>query len=189
VRAHRWAKIDIQVQRLRADGCKTVLDLDKTKREEVLRLLRDGRIGKLLYAFLLANPKRTRKVYEDFRDALAKIEARGGSIKDVSTGLDTADKVKRTALLDVVRGQARRHYQGAKSAENGTQHKPGRKLVEFTPAQMQAAYRIWRDMVEYPTWKMKAAALREIVNDKGEEFTEYRARKEWGLPAKPKRKG
>jgi hypothetical protein len=186
VRAHRWAKIDVQVQRLMADGCKTVLDLDKAKREEVLRLLRDGRMGKLLYAFLLANPKRTRKVYEDFRGTLAKIETRGGSIKDVSTGLDTTDKTKRTALLDVVRGQARRHYQGAKSAENGKNHKPGRKQQDYTREQLTAAKAIWRDLVEYPTWPAARAALKQIVSAKGVPFTTDRARRLWKL-RKPRR--
>jgi hypothetical protein len=139
VRAHRWAKVDVQTERLRKDGCRAVLDLDTLKRSDLLRLLRDGRVAKLLFAFLLIDPKRKRKLYEDFAAMLAKIEAQKGIIKDVSTGLDTADKARAIALKDVVRGQIRRHKQGAKSAENGTQHKPGRKKGEFAPEQMIAA--------------------------------------------------
>jgi hypothetical protein len=186
VRHHRWAKVEFQQARLKEDGCRGIIDLDKTKREEVLRLLRDGRMGKLLYAFLLANPKRTRKVYEDFRDTLAKIEARGGSIKDVSTGLDTTDKTRRTALLDVVRGQARRHLQGAKSVENGRNHKPGRKKQDYTPEQLTEAKAIWRDLVEYPTWPAAREALKQIKSTKGVPFSTDRARRLWKL-RKPRR--
>jgi hypothetical protein len=187
VRAHRWANIDVQTRHLRADGCRGIINLDKVSRAEVLRLLRDGRMGKLLYAVFLADPRRKRKVYEDFRDTLAKIETRGGIVKDVSTGLDSADKTKRTALLDVVRGQVRRHLQGAKSAENGRNHKPGRKLVQFSREQIAAAKAIWRDLIEYPTWEAADAALERIVSAKGEKFTRWRARRLWGQ-RQPKRR-
>jgi hypothetical protein len=188
VRHHRWAKVEVQQDRLEEDGCRAIIDLDKTKREEVLQLLRDGRTGKLLYAFLLVDPKRKRKLFEDFRAVLVKIEARGGIIKDVFTGLDSADKVRRAAFLDVVRGQCRRHLQGAKWAEEVMRHKPGRKKVEFTAEQLAAAKAIWRDRIEYPTWKETDAALEEIVSAKGEPFKRSRAHRLWGpRQLKPKK--
>jgi hypothetical protein len=179
VRHHRWAKIEVQQDRLKEDGCRAIIDLSKTKREEVLRLLRDGRTGKLLYAFLLVDPKRKRKLFDDFRAVLAKIEARGGVIKDVATGLDSADKSRRAAFFDVVRGQCRRHLQGDKWAEEPMRHTPGRKKVEFTPEQIAAAKAIWRDLVEYPTWKAAKDALEQIKTAKDEKFTTDRARRLW----------
>jgi hypothetical protein len=179
VRHHRWTKIEVQQDRLKEDGCRAIIDLSKAKREEVLRLLRDGRTGKLLYAFLLVDPKRKRKLFEDFRAVLAKIETRGGIIKDVFTGLDNTDKARRAALLDVVRGQARRHLQGAKWHEEPVRHTPGRKKVEFTDVQLAAAKAIWRDRVEYPTWKAAKDALEQIKSAKGEKFTTDRARDLW----------
>jgi hypothetical protein len=187
VRAHRWAKVDVQTERLRKDGCRAILDLDTLKRPDLLRLLRDGRVGKLLFAFLLIDPKRKRKLYEDFAAMLAKIGTQGGVIKDVSTGLDSSDNARATVLKDVVRGQIRRHKQGAKWAENEVLHKPGRKLVEFSNEQLAAAKAIWRDLVEYPTWEAADAALDEIRSAKDEPFTRYRARKLWGQ-RQPKRR-
>jgi hypothetical protein len=187
VRVHRWATLDIQTKRLREDGCRAIIDLGSTKREEVLRLLRDGRTGKLLYAFLLVDPKRKRKLFEDFRAVLAKIEARDGIIKDVFTGLDNTDKARRAALLDVVRGQARRHLQGTKWAEEPMRHKPGRKPEEFTAEQIAAAKAIWRDRIEYPTWKATDDALEQIMSANDEPFKRSRAHRLWG-PRQPKRK-
>jgi hypothetical protein len=187
VRHHRWAKVEVQQVRLKEDGCRAIIDLGTTKREEVLRLLRDGRTGKLLYAFLLVDPKRKRKLFEDFRAVLAKIEARGGVVKDVFTGLDNADKARRAALLDVVRGQARRHLQGAKWAEEPMRHKPGRRPQEFTAEQLAAAKAIWRDRIEYPTWKATDGALEQIRSKKDRPFTRHRAHDLWG-PRQPKPK-
>jgi hypothetical protein len=187
VRYHRWAKVEVQQARLKEDGCRAIIDLSSTKREEVLRLLRDGRTGKLLYAFLLVDPKRKRKLFEDFRAVLAKIEARGGIIKDVFTGLDSADKARRAAFLDVVRGQCRRHLQGDKWAEEPMRHTPGRKKVEFTAEQTAAAKAIWRDLVEYPTWVDARAALAKIKTEKDEPFTTDRARRLW-KQRQPKRR-
>ena len=191
VRHHRWAKIEVQQDRLEEDGCRAIIDLDKTKREEVLQLLRDGRTGKLLYAFLLVDPKRKRKLFEDFRAVLAKIETRGGIIKDVFTGLDNTDKARRAALLDVVRGQARRHLQGAKWAEEPMRHKPGRRPQEFTAEQLAAAKAIWRDRIEYPTWKATDDALKQIKSKKDKPFTRARAHRLWGhrQPKPKKRRG
>lgn len=189
VRAHRWANIDVQTKMLKADGCRAIIDLGKTNRAEVLRLLRDGRTGKLPYAFLLVDPKRKRKLFDDFRAVLAKIEERGGFVKDVFTGLDNTDKARRVALLDVVRGQARRHLQGAKWAEEPMRHRPGRKPQDFSEAQFVAAKAIWRDRIEYPTWKATDAALAEIRSAKDKPFTRYRARDKWGpRQSKPKKR-
>jgi hypothetical protein len=144
-------------------------------------------VAKLLYAFLLIDPTRQRKLYDDFHMVLNRISAQGGIIKDVSTGLDSSDKARATVLKDVVRGQIRRHKQGAQWAENEVLHKPGRKLVEFTKEQTAAAKAVWRDLVEYPTWADADTALDEIRSRDGRPFTRWRARRLWGQ-RQPKRK-
>jgi hypothetical protein len=179
VRQHRWADVELQRARLEDAGCKTIIDLGETKREDALRLIRDKWVGKLVYAFLLADPRR-RHLVADFRAALAKIEDRGGVIKDLSTGLDTADKSKRIGLLAVVKDQIRRSQQGKRSAINGTKNPPGRQLVKFTPEQYREAKAIWRDTIDYPTWEDAEKALRQISSAKGEEFTPIRAVRKWG---------
>jgi hypothetical protein len=188
VRPHRWASVEVQTARLKADGCQAIYDAKELKREGLVRIICAGRVVKLLYAFLLADPRK-RKMIEDFRGVLAAIEKRGGVVKDVSTGLDTADKSKWIGLMAVVKDQIRRHQQGKRSALNGTKNPPGRQLVHFTQAQYKEAKAIWRDPIEYPTWASAKSALESITTEKGEKFTTIRAVRKWGKRPKAPRKG
>lgn len=168
-----------QAKALKAAGCSQIIDLDQHKRDDVLRLARDGRVLVLPYAFLLASPTRKRAMMADFEKALAEIERRGGLVRDLHTGLENS-KAFRPAFLAVVKDQIRRNLQGAKSAANGTKHKPGRQRREFSGDQLRQAKAIWRDLIEHPRWEDARAALEQIKTAKGEEFTMARAHKLWG---------
>ena len=164
---------------LRDDGCSQVVDLEEHKRADVLRLVREGRVFKLVHAFLLASPSKQRGMLADFDKALAEIERKGGAVKDVHTGLISSDPPQRVALRLLVKDQIRRDRQGYKSASNGKRMK-GRQLVVFAPQQLRDAKAIWRDLVDYPTWDVAESALAEIKTEKGEKFTPARAHKLWG---------
>lgn len=174
-----------QAKALKEAGCGQIVDLDTYQRDDVLRLARAGRVFALPFAFLLANPSRKRGMLADFEKALGKIEAKGGAVKDLHTGLRSDDKERRSAFLAVVKDQVRRHLQGAKSASNG-KRSPGRQKVEFTPEQLAEAKRIWRDRIDYPHEDDADAELRKIRSTKGEPFTKYRARRLWQSRITPK---
>lgn len=143
----------------------------------------------LVYAFLLANPDKTRGMWSDFLGSLARIEARQGVVVDVGTGLDST-KEKRAAFLDVVRGQVRRHNQGGRAEEVGPKGKPGRQADRFSRGDLRLARDIWKDAETYPTWGSTRDALARLkAGSTGNPFTVERAYKMWGArprPAKPK---
>lgn len=173
-RAHRWMRTG-QAKVLREAGCSQVIDLDDHKLSDVLRLARSGRVFVLAYAFLLLPPKRTVPAYER---ALEQIEAKGGAVKDLHTGLVSNDEPRKTAFRAVVRDQIARDRQGAKAGAIGRANR-GRQLKKFSPQQYTAAKAIWRDLIEYPTWEACDAALAAIKTEKGEPFTRARAHRKW----------
>ena len=173
VRDHRWLSAKAQTRQLREAGCSKVFDLDAQDRADMERLA-GRRVVRLVYAFLLANPERTRGMWADFLGSLARIEARDGVVVDMSTRLDSA--TQRAAFLDVVRGQVRRHNQGENPAER--KGKPGRKKVTFTRGQLRQARLIWKDVENFPTYDAAARELRKIKGEGGF-FSETRAFRLW----------
>lgn len=174
-RTHRWMRTG-QAKALRDAGCSHVIDLDDHKLSDVLRLARGGRVFVLVYAFLLLPPKRTVPAYER---ALEQIEAKGGAVKDLHTGLVSSDEPRKTAFKAVVRDQIARDRQGAKAGAIGRANR-GRQHRVFTAQQIRDAKAIWRDRIEYPTWDATNDALKQIKTEKGEPFTRARAHRLWG---------
>ncbi len=186
VREHRWTNVKLQRERLKADGCRVILDLKDTPRSDLFRIVRSGTTVKLFRVYYLADPKNRRKKGGMKADALTTLrrlcckppKGCGAVVKDVETGLSTADPAQKAAIIGLIKEQAARDGKGLKSAENGKRNR-GRQRVEFTPDQIREAKGIWRDTVEYPTWEAARDALAEIVTEKGEKFTTDRARRLW----------
>lgn len=185
VRAHRWASVAAQTRRLKEAGCSRIFDLDKQDRKDMERIA-GRRVVRLVYAFLLASPAKTRGMWADFLGSLARIEARKGVVVDMSTRLDSA--TQRPAFLDIVRGQVRRHNQGEKSGENHPKGAPGRPEAQYSRGDWRLAYVIWHDPVAYPTWDAAKEALAKIkaANTK-EPFSVARAHQKWNGRPKPKK--
>lgn len=182
VRAHRWATVAVQTRRLKEAGCSRVFDLDKHDRDDMERLAGRRRVP-LLYAFLLARPELSRGMWADFLASLSRIEARGGVVVDLDTGLGSDSK----AFRDVVRGEIRRHLQGESSADNARQGKSGREPDRFSRGDWRKAREIWKDVATYPTWDAAADALATIkAENTNRRFTKERAYLKWG--ARPRRK-
>lgn len=184
VRSHRWLSATGQAKRLREAGCSKIFDLDKQDRADMEKIA-GRRRALLVYAFLLANPDKTRGMWADFMGSLERIEARDGVVVDMSTRLDS--KTTRAAFLDVVRGQVRRHNQGGRAEEPGPKGRPGRKGDEFSRGDWRLARLIWQDVETYPTWDAASDALARIkARNTGRPFTKERAYLKWG--ARPRRK-
>src|SRR5688572_18538343 len=141
VRDHRWLSVKAQTKQLREAGCSKIFDLAAHDRRDMERIA-GRRVVRLVYAFLLANPDKTRGMWADFLGSLERIEKRDGVVVDLSTRLDS--QTQRAAFLDVVRGQVRRHNQGETSAER--KGKPGRKKRVFTRGQYRLAHEMWKDL-------------------------------------------
>lgn len=173
VRAHRWATLAEQRERLKADGCRVVIELGDTPREAVLGMVREGTVLKAAFAFLLAERKGASAGladYHRFAERLAKLP-RGcvGWVKDLETGLVANTPGTRKAMLAVVKDQLARHGKGLRSAENG---KRGGQLKTFTETEMAKAEAVWNNTKKYPTWQDAAKAL-----PKG--FSVWRAHSLW----------
>lgn len=188
VREHRWLTADAQAKQLKASGCTRIVTLGggskrlpEFTRRELLQVARESTTVRLVYAFLLADPKRrgVGAARDDLVTVVSEIvDKRGGVVECLFGKLTTATPGQRTALVATAKEMIGRDKQGAKSAANGKRMR-GRQLVEFTAAQLDSAKQIWRDTVEYPTWKAARDALAEIQTPKGEKFTADRARKLW----------
>ena len=174
VRAHRWASVPAQTKRLKEAGCTRIFDLDQQNRRDLERVV-SRRPVLLVFAFLLAEPERTRSMWADFLGSLERVEAKGGSVVDVDSNLDS--KAHPAAFRDVVAGQVRRHNQGERAHER--KGKPGRQLVVFTKGQIRQARDIWKDVANYPHYDDAKVALAKIVSAKGEPFSQSRAFRRW----------
>jgi hypothetical protein len=185
VRSHRWLSATGQAKRLKEAGCTRIFDLDKQARADMEKIA--GRRQTLLvYAFLLANPDKTRGMWADFLGSLERIEKRLGVVVDVGTGLDSLQH--KAAFRAVVRDQVRRHNQGGRPEEPGPRGKPGRQEDEFRRGDRRLARAIWKDVETYPTWDSTRPALAGLkAMNTGNIFTVERAYKMWG--ARPKRRG
>src|SRR3990167_4567037 len=94
VREHRWASARLQRERLKADGCRVILDLDRIPFSDLVRITRNGTVIKALFPFLLADQKAKHKsggLRKNFHVALKRLACRSphgqeGIVKDVSAG-------------------------------------------------------------------------------------------------------
>jgi hypothetical protein len=182
VRDHRWLNAKAQAKRLKEAGCSKIFDLDVQDRADMEKIA-GRRVTCLVYAFLLANPDRTRGMLADLTGVLERIKARGGTVVDLDSRLDS--ETNPAAFKAVVADQVRRHNQGEGS--NSRKGKPGRKLVVFTPGQLRQARAIWKDVENFPTYDAAKHELRKIKGDGGF-FSETRAFRMWRRRPKPKKK-
>lgn len=178
VRAHRWATLEDQRAKLKADGCRVIVDLGDKPRDTLVPLIRESTVLKLVYAFLLAEPRGARAALADYRAfacRLAKLPRKCvGIVKDLDTGLVAATPGARKAMLAVVKEQLTRHGKGKQSAENG---KRGRARLVLTELQDAKGEAIWRNVALFPEWKDAEAELRAKVH-KG--LTRWQAHRRWG---------
>jgi hypothetical protein len=178
VREHRWLGADKQADRL-APRVRIVVSLGGGKakqitRDDLVMLSREGTTLELVYAFLLAEPRRKHMsggMRKDFRAALAAIEKRGAQVFDLEGDIGSD---KRKAFLAVVDTDIGRSNRGRSSSLNGHKNKDrGRQAKTFTAAELRDAKAAWRNVKDYPEWADAAKAL-----PKG--FTPARAFKLWG---------
>ncbi len=152
VRQHRRFMVAAQEAYLKADGCRVIVRLDGHKRvprsisrDDMLRLIRPGTVVKLVHTFLLGDPKAAKRIggkRKDLLDAMAQIEKRGGTVKDVDSGLTTANTEHRYALVALACDQLARDGKGVKSRANGLVRK-GRPVRTWTPEQWAQAKSVW----------------------------------------------
>lgn len=122
----------------------------------LLPMVRDGTAVAVLHAMLLADPRHDRKrggSRAAFWAALDAIEARGGVIWELYTGLRTdkpaeRDKMTRAAIDALARG---RH-------KTRQSDKRGRPAKQFTEAQWEKAQAAWESM-KLRTWADVQAKL------------------------------
>lgn len=191
VRAHRWATLEEQRARLKADGVRTIIDLGTTPRDQLLGSIRDGAgtVFKLAYAFLLTDPnkgaKRALADYKAFACKIAKLSREyhkpGGAkakvivhgyVKDLETGLVANTSGTRRAMLAVVKEQLAKHGKGKRSADNGTR---GRKALVLDELQFAKGEAIWRNP-RYGSWVEAEKALQQHVHKR---LTRWRANRLW----------
>lgn len=178
VREHRRLKAKGQEERLKQDGCRAVLNIGKTgghTREDLERLVRGGTVVKLVHTFLLADPKSKRKAggrRKDLLDAMARIEKRGGTIKDVDSGLTTANNEHRYALIALATEQLARDGRGLRSHING---RLGRPVRTFPPEVWARAEAIWNNR-KLATWKATEAPLKALGLTPREAWRKFGAR-------------
>lgn len=202
VRSHRWATLEDQRLRLKADGVRVIVDLGTTPRDHLLSAIRDGAgtVFKLAYAFLLTDPnKGAVRALADYRKFACKMAsyareyrkvggAKGtmvvhGYVKDLDTGLVASTPGTRKAMLAVVKEQLAKHGKGKRSADNGTH---GRKAIVLNELQDAKGKAIWLDRRRFPEW---ADAERELSEKVRKGITRWRAHKLWGprvIGTKPK---
>lgn len=173
-RDHRWLSVKAQTKQLKEAGCSKVFDLDEQDRKDMEKIA-GRRTTKLVYAFLLANPDRTRGMLADLTGALKRIKERGGIVVDLDSGLSSEANEK--AFAAVVADQVRRHNQGETS--NARKGKPGRKKRVFSPGQYKLAYEVWKDVKNYPNDDAVTDGLKKIKASDGVGFSYTRAFRKW----------
>lgn len=180
VRAHRWASVAVQRERLQQDGCRIIVELDGKKdsvtRSELEQLTRPGTVIKFMFPFLLADPKAKHKkggMKADFLIAFERLtDKRKGIVKDVTAGITTADPMQKRAIIALAKEHLAASGKGRKSAENGKRQR-GRSRLEFSTDEMRDAKAAWRNIKDFPTWEDVKAALPT-------NFTVHRAHRLWG---------
>lgn len=190
VREHRWTSVKLQRERLKADGCRVILDMKDTTRAELLRIVRAGSTVKLFRVYYLADPRNRRKKGGMKDDALMVLKrlcckppnGLGAVVKDVETGLSTAEPAQKTAIVALIKDQAARDGKGLNSVANGKKSTRGRAPVEIPEDDLPKLKAVWRDTVDYPTWDDADKAMKKI-NPK---FNKWRANELWPKRAKSK---
>ena len=177
VREHRRLKAKGQKARLEREGCRRVLDISvgKHAREDLEKMVRGGTVVALVHTFLLAEPKSKRKAggrRKDLLDAMARIEKRGGTIKDVDSGLTTANNEHRYALIALATEQLARDGRGLRSHING---RLGRPVKNFPPEVWARAEAIWNNR-KLKTWADTAPGLKALGITPREAWRKFGAR-------------
>lgn len=136
-------------------------------RQDVLRMMRSGRLLAVQHLFLLADPRKRSGQRADLWKAIAAVEDRGGAIWELCTGRKSSDRKERDGMIaDAIEALARgRHKRSASD-------KRGRPPKEFSEAQWKQAHDAWHSR-KLKTWLAVKAAL-----PKG--FTLDRAYRKWG---------
>lgn len=178
VRKHRWASLDVQRTLLKEDGCRVIVDLDKTPREWFYTTIRERTLIKVAYACLLTTKRGVRAGLKDYAAFASKIARlpRGcvGSVKDLDTGLVADSPGTRKAMLSVVREQLMRSNRGLAASESARR---GPKALTLDKLQEARAEAIWRNVRKYPRWEDVEPALQAHVH---EDFTRWRAHRMFG---------
>ena len=180
-RDHRWMRLAEQQTRLQACSRVVIVIGDAKGRdfgkraphslESLVMLTRPGTVIQFMYAFLLADPTKKRLrggLRSEFERALKLIEKRGGIVRDVLTGLSTATKEKRAALLLSVADQIKRSGQGRNSEENGKLSR-GRPRQWFDPERRKIVWEEWHSNAHVTN----TAASEEASRRLGTRITHY----------------
>lgn len=191
-RDHRWVRLAEQKRRLEVEGCRSVIDIGGDHRggydlDDLLKLACDDRTFVLVHAFLLADPRMRRKrggMKAHLAAVVDEITKRGATVKDMETGLTTATKEHRKAILAVAFNHISRSNRGLQSALNGTRS-PGRPKVWTDPAVRKVLWDEWHSS-EHKTNADAIAAAAAKLNRNVYMGTMYRVvremRREKGLP-------
>lgn len=161
-RHNRWMPTSEQRSRLEAAQVRRIVDLDQHPREYLLRLVREKSTVVLVYAFLLAEPRRRAsdmlRDYDAFTAKLAKLP-RGCSaaVQDLDTGLTADTPGLRKAMLEVVRTQLAKHVRGQAMAKTNKS-----RAVVFTKAERDMFEAIWVNTKRYREWPHCDAAFKKI---------------------------
>ena len=137
---------------------------DGRNREDLVRMVRKGTVVALRHLFLLARPKGGRR---DLWNAVDAIEARGGILWELYTGLRSDDKKQRDEMMrDAVEALAKgRHKRSAAD-------KRGRPPMTFTPEEVEQAKAAWHNR-KLKTWA-------QVQEKLPVGFSLARAHKLWG---------
>jgi len=106
-RKHRWMPVDLQEDKLRADGCRVIVSLDKLDRDQLVRMVREHTIIKAVYAFFLVDPRKRGVIrmtndYCKFAEKLASLPRKCSAfIKDVDSGFLAETIPQRRVMLNV----------------------------------------------------------------------------------------
>lgn len=179
IRKHRWMQNDVQTEKLKADGCRVVVNLDKTDRDQLVRMIRERTVIKAVYAFFLVDPRKRGVIrmtndYSKLVEKLANLPRDCHAyIKDVDSGFLAETPPQRKAMLAVVQAQCAKHHKGAKSATNLPR---GGQPKVFSEAQYIKAELAWRNTSRYPEWEHVTRYYDEEIPG----FTIWRAHKMWG---------
>lgn len=184
-RDHRWMKLAEQKRQLEADGCRAVLELTNDPHkgghtvDDLYKLARPGRLFTLVHIFLLAEPRAKRLkggMKANLLKVLDEIAKRGGVVKDMETGLTTATKEHRKAIVAVAHSHISRSNRGLRSALNGHKSR-GRPKSWTDPAVRQVLWDAWHSD-EYRTNAAAVAAAATKLGRKVYIATMYKVVKE-----------
>lgn len=147
-----------------------ILDMKDTTRADLLRIVRSGTTVKLFRAYYLADPRNRRKKGGMKADAIETLRqlcckppgGRGAVVKDVETGLSTAEPAQKTAIIALIKDQATRDGKGLKSIANGKKSTKGRVPVDYEDHVKKDFYDVWHNRKLYPTWDDCRVAFKEL---------------------------